>query len=1314
MGIWAWPRHGSRMAASTLAIVSVSLLGSVALAAPTHRPMPKPPSHFQTAVAGNITADTTWRRTASPFRVAGPLRVAPGVTLTIEPGVTVAFEPGAELRIEGAVVGEGSADLPIEFLGVDPQAGSWRGIQLLGTPAQPGQLRLSHATIAGAAASASYGGQLYVYQGLVELNSSAIRGGASNGLVVDAGAIHLTDTDITGNAGIAVHIRSLSDAAPSADPTFDNVTISGNGVDAVVIGSGNIAADASWEDLGVPYRLDGQLFVLASATLTIEPGAEVRFGEQGALHVAGNLLAPGTADLPIQLIGSDENAGPWRGISIQGTGAGPANAAFAHVTISGAGRAGAFGAQLTVNLATVELRDSEVLDGGGDGIIVESGGALAVVDTRIAGNAGLPINFEFLAPATDGVSGAPVLENVSIENNGINAIAFGGGTIGADTTWRNMGFPYLVRNQLRIDEAVTLTIEPGVEVQFDKAGELTVAGSIVAPGTADQPIRLIGSDPGAGFWRGIRLLGGGVTPARAKLSHVTLSGAGSSSQAAIDVFNGAIAFTDGTIADNAANGIAFTGGNVSGTIEGSSITDIGGAGIANTTRRVIAAPNNWWGSPTGPTTTDACDEGTGTRIEGLVRFGPPLSAPGQPADPLAAADTATITLVPQRWYAAADGQTRVWVDLTLRDPLGNPMPGQTVSLISTLGSVTNGGITDAAGHTLAYVTSTEPGDANLQATLKATGDCQKADGTEVMVTFTDDADTLLGGMQAPYMYDGIDINPEPVTRGVPTTITALITNPNDAPITVEANFEFVNSGIGLAFGPVGQPQVKQIPAGGEQTFETTFTPVVTGHYCVQVLYRIVAGAAVRTYPPVAMIDGRDLLTPARKYQGGGGGRGQRNLNIFGGGLGSGGGGGPGGPGPKPDLEKAKNAGAAVGRLGGAATIVPRAAAGVVTGQLYKHAATISQQMGGDPPRQDYKIVAQPQRRPLPPAVRADGVSDAGFAAQVALDEALAEFVAIGDAATVTLDRYGGAAAAANLEWASVQASSLLYYRKQLGAASNVVADKIAALAAVIEAEGGGNAGLTLDEAVAAQARLAADGYTPAELEAAHALGFTDEQIEAARQIDLSLKPEDLAGPIVAKLAAAEEAFRGQGAYLIEPVNFAEEPGREGLSGQFLLAGVALTGENSNLARIYEHSSTIQIGNPLDHEATIELRLRPISIPVGWQTEVSVDSITLKPGEEATVTVSISATTPAAQGSMVKLAVEGYAEGQLLGGVVVAVLVPNYVPFGELPGASPPLPLIALVAGAAVLLLVVFVIALLFIRRRRGGRPAEPVPPVDVA
>ena len=855
-----------------------------------------------------------------------------------------------------------------------------------------------------------------------------------------------------------------------------------------------------------------------------------------------------------------------------------------------------------------------------------------------------------------------------------------------------------------------LTIEPGVEVRFAAGGELDIEGGLNATGTAASPIRLVGATDTAGAWRGIRLVGRGTEPARASLAHVTVANAGNGGISAIDVFNGSLSFTDGRIVNHAADGILFSGGTVSGLVEGSAITEIGGVGLRNTTGQLIVAPNNWWGSPTGPTTNDACDAGNGTRLEGLVRFGPWLSSAEQRPDPLAPLEIPLITLSPQRWYAPADGQTRVWVDISLLDPRGHPIPGATVLLVSSRGDVTSGGITDAAGHTLAYVTSTEIGDAELVAALSTADRCDQASSTMALVTFTDEDDGLLVGMQAPYLFDGIAVTPLPITRGVPTTITARLTNPNDAPIRVEATFEFVQSGIGLAFGPVGQPQVKEIAAHAEQVFETTWTPVVSGHYCVQVLYRVIDGELpTPTLGAVAAANGAGYPGPIRAYAPGFGG-GQRNLNVYGGGLG-GGGGAPGKPGGKPPLDKAKNAADAVGafgKLAGGATAVPRAAAGVLTGQLYKHAATISEQMGGDPPRQDYKLIAEPLRAPLPNMPRAAGVSDELFAAEVAVAEALAEFVAVGDAALVSLDRYGGAAAASDIEWASVQAASLLHYRKLLGEASIVVADKTGALRALVERENGATAVLTRDEVIAAQARIAADGFTQEQIDAAHADGLSDDAVEADRQKLVAANPDDLAGSLVTKLADAETAFREMGDYLVTSVNFSADVDRDGSGDMALVAGVAAAEEDDNLARIYNHTSTIQVGNPLDHTATVDLRIRRLSMPLEWPVDVSPASIVLEPGEEATVTITISATTPWPQGTRSEVAIEGIAEGKLLGGVVVALLVPKSVAFGVVPGGGPPLLVIA-IAAAAVLLLVLVVLIFLVLRRRRGAprAPARP-------
>ncbi len=58
-----------------------------------------------------------------------------------------------------------------------------------------------------------------------------------------------------------------------------------------------------------------------------------------------------------------------------------------------------------------------------------------------------------------------------------------------------------------IDVSAKLTIEPGVVImaKSDRSLTITSAGSIVAQGTIQAPIRFIGESNSAGFWRGIRI-----------------------------------------------------------------------------------------------------------------------------------------------------------------------------------------------------------------------------------------------------------------------------------------------------------------------------------------------------------------------------------------------------------------------------------------------------------------------------------------------------------------------------------------------------------------------------------------------------------------------------------------------------------------------------------------------------------------------------------------------------------------------------------------------------------------------------------------
>jgi hypothetical protein len=96
------------------------------------------------AVNGTIAVDTTWAAADSPVTVVGHVTVNPGVTLTIEPGVTVRFNEGLGMTVNGCLLAEGNAALPITFTRA-PGASSWNRIVIEGGE---NESRITHATIA--------------------------------------------------------------------------------------------------------------------------------------------------------------------------------------------------------------------------------------------------------------------------------------------------------------------------------------------------------------------------------------------------------------------------------------------------------------------------------------------------------------------------------------------------------------------------------------------------------------------------------------------------------------------------------------------------------------------------------------------------------------------------------------------------------------------------------------------------------------------------------------------------------------------------------------------------------------------------------------------------------------------------------------------------------------------------------------------------------------------------------------------------------------------------------------------------------------
>ena len=129
-----------------------------------------------------------------------------------------------------------------------------------------------------------------------------------------------------------------------------------------------------------------------------------------------------------------------------------------------------------------------------------------------------------------------------------------------------------------VARGVTLTVEPGVVVQFEPNGGLTVAGTIFARGTVGQPITFTGVVQSPGSWQGLTIEGSPTARNTGSvLSYVTVEygGTTSANAANLTLWYAQASILHGTFRYGARHGLHAIGNDALANISDSSFLTTG-------------------------------------------------------------------------------------------------------------------------------------------------------------------------------------------------------------------------------------------------------------------------------------------------------------------------------------------------------------------------------------------------------------------------------------------------------------------------------------------------------------------------------------------------------------------------------------------------------------------------------------------------------------------------------------------------------------------------------------------------------------------
>jgi hypothetical protein len=212
------------------------------------------------------------------------------------------------------VLMNGTADKPVLFGKASDSAGSWKSI-IFQTMIRSDSV-LKYVKVRG---GGNGGPALDIRSPMMTIDHLTLEGNQT-GLTVEGKGFSTQSTTLTITGTTTGPAATVEPDVAVTLPKGG--TFSGNTSNWIAIKGGHYEAVGTLPDLGLPYRVDGDIDTWMGSSLTIEAGVTVLMAADTNIEFGWNggvatLTAVGTMAKPIVFKGVEDNAGYWEGLTVQ-------------------------------------------------------------------------------------------------------------------------------------------------------------------------------------------------------------------------------------------------------------------------------------------------------------------------------------------------------------------------------------------------------------------------------------------------------------------------------------------------------------------------------------------------------------------------------------------------------------------------------------------------------------------------------------------------------------------------------------------------------------------------------------------------------------------------------------------------------------------------------------------------------------------------------------------------------------------------------------------------------------------------------------